>query len=69
MISRGLCAGTLVAQPSAMPTAPLHNNTGQRAGSTVGSVHSPSKVATIGTAWSSSSAVSAAPGADSRISV
>ena len=35
----------------------------------VGSIHSPSNVETIGTAWSSSSAVSAAPGADNRISV
>lgn len=69
MISRGLCAGTLVAHPSAMPTAPLHSSTGHRAGSTVGSTHSPSNVCTIGTAWSSSSAVNAAPGADSRISV
>ena len=69
MISRGLCAGTLVAQPSAMPTAPLQSSTGHWAGSTVGSIHSPSNVETIGTAWSSSSAVSAAPGADSRISV
>ena len=67
MISRGLCAGTLVAQPSAMPTAPLHSSTGHWAGSIVGSIHSPSNVGTIGTAWSSSSAVSAAPGADSRV--
>ena len=48
--SRGLCAGTLVAQPSAMPTAPLHSSTGHCAGSIVGSVHSPSNVCTIGTA-------------------
>ena len=69
MISRGLCAGTLVAHPSAMPTAPLQSSTGHCAGNTVGSIHSPSNVDTMGTAWSASSAVSAAPGADNRISV
>ncbi len=59
----------MVAQPSAMPMAPLHNRTGNWAGSTTGSTHSPSKVSTICTAWSSSSAVNAAPAGDSRISV
>jgi hypothetical protein len=52
-----------------MPTAPLQSSTGHWAGSTVGSIHSPSNVETIGTAWSLSSEVSAAPGADNRISV